>query len=58
VYACGWRKIDEATAGFLVPADIYDINPARLVLDDFPLWEPDRTLPYSKPQTAPAQVAA
>jgi len=51
VYACGWRKNDEATAGFLVPADIYDVNPARLVLDDFPRWEPDRTLPYSKPQT-------
>lgn len=58
VYACGWRRSDEATAGFLVPVDIYDVNPARLVLDGFPRWEPDRTLTYCKPATAPAQGAA
>jgi len=58
VYACGWRKRDEATAGFLVPAEIYEVNPGRLVLDGFPRWEPDRRLPYSKPCNVPAQVMA
>lgn len=58
VYACGWRRSDEATAGFLVPADVYNVNPGRLVLDDFPRWEPDRTLPYSKPRASAAQVTA
>lgn len=58
VYACGWRRQDEATAGFLVPADVYNVNPGRLVLDDFPRWEPDRTLPYSKPRTSAAGVSA
>ena len=55
VYACGWRRRDEAVAGFLVPAEIYNVNPGRLVLDDYPRWEPDRTLPYSKPRTSAAQ---
>jgi hypothetical protein len=50
VYACGWRRRDEASAGFLVPAKVYDVNPERLVLDGFARWEPDRTLPYSKPR--------
>ena len=58
VYACGWRRSDEATAGFLVPADVYNVNPGRLVLDDFQRWEPDRTLPYSKPRGTTAQVPA
>lgn len=49
VYACGWRRKDEATAGFLVPTDVYQANPGRLVLDSFPRWEPNRNLPYSKP---------
>jgi hypothetical protein len=56
VYACGWRRNDEATAGFLVPAEIYDVNPGRLVLDDFTRWEPDRNLPYTKPGKVPAQT--
>lgn len=55
VYACGWRRRDEAVAGFLVPAEVYNVNPGRLVLDDYPRWEPDRTLPYSKPRTSAAQ---
>jgi len=50
VYACGFRARDGATAGFLVPAEEYDVNPARLVLDGYPRWEPDRTLPYTKPR--------
>lgn len=58
VYACGWRKKDEATVGFLVPADVYDVNPGRLVLDEFPRWEPDRSLPYSKPRGVPEGLAA
>jgi hypothetical protein len=53
VYACGWRRRDEATAGFLVPAAEY-VNEGRLVLDAFPRWEPDRTLPYFKPKSVPA----
>lgn len=58
VYACGFRKNDEAVAGFLVPADVYNVNPGRLVLDDFPRWTPDRSLPYSKPRASAAQVPA
>lgn len=58
VYACGWRRQDEATAGFLVPAEVYNLNPGRLVLDGFPRWEPDRSLPYSKPGANTAQVPA
>lgn len=59
VYACGWRRSDEATAGFLVPDAKY-VSPGRLVLDDFPRWEPDRTLPYFKPKavTPTAALAA
>lgn len=56
VYACGWRRSDEATARFLVPAADY-INEARLVLDAFPHWEPDRTLPYFKPKSLPGLEA-
>lgn len=52
VYACGWRKNDEAVAGFLVPADVYSANPGRLVLDEYPRWSPNRALPYSKPSSA------
>lgn len=47
VYACGFRRRDEATAGFLVPASRY-LEPDRLILDEFPRWEPDRTLPMHK----------
>lgn len=48
VYCCGWRNSDEATAGFLVPADHFYQHATRLILDDFPRWEPNRKLPYSK----------
>lgn len=58
VYAAGWRRNDESTAGFPVPADVYNVNPGRLVLDDFPRWEPDRTLPYSKPRMTDTKVPA
>ena len=47
VYACGFRQRDEATAGFLVPASRYT-KPDRLILDEFPRWEPDRTLQMHK----------
>ena len=47
VYACGFRQRDEATAGFLVPASRYTA-PDRLILDEFPRWEPDRTLQMHK----------
>lgn len=49
VMACGWRRRDEAVASFLVPVERYEVNPGRLVLDEFPRWEPDRSLPYLKP---------
>lgn len=58
VYATGWRRKDEATAGFLVPAAVYKVNPGRLVLDNFPRWEPNRSLPYSKPRQSTAKVPA
>lgn len=51
VYACGWRRRDEATAGFLVPEAVYSAaNPSRMILDHFPRWEPDRSTPYLKAQ--------
>lgn len=51
VYAAGFRKRDEAVAGFLVPRSKCT-NASRLVLDGFPRWEPDRTKPYCKPPLA------
>lgn len=57
VYACGFRQCDEATAGFLVPQAKY-IKPGRLILDEFPNWEPDRTLPYQKIQRESAETQA
>lgn len=49
VYACGWRRRDEATKGFLVPeAEYLGADRSRLVLDGFPEWEPDRSMPYLK----------
>jgi len=56
IYACGWRRKDEATAGFIVPCATYNVNPARLVLDDLPRWEPNRSLPYVKPRAGNAQA--
>ena len=50
VYACGWRRRDEATAGFLVPEGEYQVAPSRLILDNYPRWEPDRSLPFVKPE--------
>ena len=54
VYAVGWRRADEATAGFLVPAADYEAT-TRLVLDSYPRWEPNRTLSRHK---APNEVTA
>lgn len=48
VYVCGFRKRDEATRGCLVPAAVYEVHPARLVLDEFPSWEPDRSRSFLK----------
>ena len=56
VYACGWRRSDESTAGFPVPAEKY-LNPGRLVLDEFPRWEPDRSIPAYKPKAATPTAA-
>lgn len=56
VYVCGWRQRDEAIAGFLVPAERFYEEACRLVLDEFPRWEPDRALPYYKPK--PEALAA
>lgn len=53
VYASGWRRADGAKQGFLVPKDKY-VNLHELVLDDFPRWEPDLTLPYMKPKAVAA----
>ena len=51
VYCQGARQSDEATKGFLVPADEYK-NLQELVLNDYPAWEPDKSLPYTKPNKA------
>lgn len=56
VYACGFRQVDEATAGFLVPQDKY-VCSGRLVLDDFPRWEPDRNLPLTKTMHSPTATS-
>jgi hypothetical protein len=58
VYAAGWRRQDEAVAGFLVPADVYRVNPSRLVLDPFPRWEPNRDLPYTKSTAGATELRA
>jgi len=58
VYATGYRKSDNSNAGFLVPSDVYNENPSRLILDDFPRWEPDKTFPYSKPRESKTQAAS
>jgi uncharacterized protein DUF7007 len=51
VYVVGERKTDKATKGFLLPKDEYT-SPSRLILDSYPEWEPDTSLPYSKPREA------
>lgn len=48
VYVVGVRASDNATAGFLVPEAEYK-NYDAMVLDAYPRWEPDMTLPRSKP---------
>lgn len=59
VYVLGVRASDGASVGFLLPdAEYKDVD--ALVLDGYPRWEPDMTLPRSKPAgwrnaLAPAQ---
>lgn len=47
VYVLGHRASDNSTEGFLVPDAEYR-NLDTLVLDSYPKWCPDKTLPYSK----------
>lgn len=54
-YVSGWRRSDESTAGFLVPAAEERAGTHRMVLDSYPRWEPDRSLPFTK---AKAEVLA
>lgn len=61
VYVCGWRHCDEAIAGFLVPAERFYRDADRLLLDEFPRWEPNRSLLYRKehgylPEHVPARA--
>jgi hypothetical protein len=55
VYVVGHRESDNSTAGFLVPHAEYK-GYSTLVLDNYPRFEPDKSLPYSKP--LPGAVAA
>jgi len=52
VHACGWRQSDEAVQGFLVPEQDYRLRGDQLVLDGYPCWQPDRTLPFRKASLA------
>jgi len=56
-YVSGWRRSDEAVAGFLVPAQEEQAGGLRLVLDGYPRWEPIRNLPEVKP-SEPCEVSA
>lgn len=57
VYVVGYRASDASTQGFLVPEAEYKVFD-ELVLDDYPHWAPDRTMPYSKPKGWRDAVAA
>lgn len=50
LYVCGCRESDGHEAGFLIPNDDYKSPINEIVLDAYPLWEPDRSLPYTKPR--------
>lgn len=54
IYVVGKRSSDGVEAGFLLPAGAYKAPIDEIVLDTYPRWEPNRTLPYTKPR--PAQV--
>ena len=54
IYVLGKRSSDGVEAGFLLPAEAYKAPIDEIVLDAYPRWEPDRTLPYTKPR--PVQV--
>ncbi len=49
VYATGHRASDGAQEGFLVPEAEYDPTNREFVLDAYPRWRPDMSLPYQKP---------
>lgn len=57
VYVLGHRAIDDQTQGFLVPDPEYQ-NLDTLVLDSYPHWSPDKSLPYSKPRPQPSPASA
>ncbi len=52
-YIEGHRASDNTTQGFLVPKDEYK-NYSELVLDNYPHFTPDTSLPHFKPSTAHA----
>ena len=50
LYVIGRRSSDGHEAGFLVPKKDYESPVDEIVLDAYPRWEPDRSLPYTKPR--------
>lgn len=52
IYVLGRRTSDGVEAGFLLPSDDYKSPIDEIILDAYPRWEPDRTLPLSKPKEA------
>lgn len=56
-FVVGRRASDGEVKGFLVPKSEYDCaNLSEMVLDAYPTFEPNRTLPYVKPK--PEMLAA
>ena len=52
IYVLGCRTSDGAETGFLVPSEDYKSPVDEIILDAYPRWEPDRTLPGTKPKQA------
>lgn len=50
LYVLGRRTSDGHEAGFLMPKEDYESPVCEIVLDAYPRWEPDRSLPYTKPR--------
>lgn len=50
IYVLGKRSRDGVEAGFLLPDEAYKAPIDVTVLDAYPRWEPDRSLPYTKPR--------
>lgn len=57
VYVLGARRSDCAEAGFLVPKADYKSPVDEIVLDAYPRWEPNKSLPYTKPKPMACQTA-